>query len=899
MEMKKIMKLFVSAVSVLLACMLCFGAFAEGTDSGAENEAAAEEPVVFETDPEEMVGHRMWGFFVAWCEEDTDRMVGLCSDVWKKAKKDPKQTLLDILGTVKPYGFKIGELRGKQGDPFVTADVTVARETENGGYACTRYEIAFRLDADEIYAIEPDGFALGMPADAVPEGELTLLTQESIIESDMGYHGSRELKDLLVPVNLSVEKKGIRMELISAYAEGKKAWFQISVQDTERKYAGYTLEPYFSGNIDGSSRQGWMSLYHDTEAGKEIFLYDQDLDLEVQPEDRNVTVGINYIRVNKYDSIDLLPLLAQYGGTQEGITPPKLDEHRYPGAPVLPENLKVLDYKQPLDIPLTGNIYLTGIGWIDGQLHVQYHNKGRAAVDMSNGRASACSVWTDATVYGKSYTETNVDYGFLRWDGDNDGWPEWTEEIINCTPEEAGLLSLSAGITVTTEILEGDWDVEIPLNTFCAATGPEAAGGDGNESAAETAGTKTVSRDGSLFLLRDFFKYWNEWNTGSMRQVLADEQRYGGPETEAMIEKLIAGGTPLEYQVNSMTNEGIRERMLTCTVLIDPENGEEPGYKKYQFLMKNNYYVDLGSLVCLGDAEPDPAAETVFLTGEAAIKGELDYNEPGLMEQLLPIGVSCEQDGIRLEVISGLVKEDEAWLLYSVQDVDNKFSGIPFTGWTITDNIAESRGFSQYSIYRDRKEHKVYEIWHPRFEAPVEAGDRTISLNMYNLDYSANGWADLIPLLKQYGETARAVQVPEDMWASGIDPEKKKELKILDYNQPLDIPVLDNASVTGIGWIDGKLHVQIRTVDQSSSGFDFFFFRDGERVSGSRITMNSPWHWYSEGRPMASYWEFVFDFTPEELDGQRLVADMWVGQRLAEGRWSVEFPLSKILPDAK
>ena len=137
------------------------------------------------------------------------------------------------------------------------------------------------------------------------------------------------------------------------------------------------------------------------------------------------------------------------------------------------------------------------------------------------------------------------------------------------------------------------------------------------------------------------------------------------------------------------------------------------------------------------------------------------------------------------------------------------------------------------------------------------------------------------------------------MWASGIDPEKKKELNILDYNQPLDIPVLDNASVTGIGWIDGKLHVQIRTDDQSSSGFDFFFFRDGERVSGSRITMNSPWHWYSEGRPLASYWEFVFDFTPEELDGQRLVADMWVGQRLAEGRWSVEFPLSKILPDAK
>ena len=51
----------------------------------------------------------------------------------------------------------------------------------------------------------------------------------------------------------------------------------------------------------------------------------------------------------------------------------------------------------------------------------------------------------------------------------------------------------------------------------------------------------------------------------------------------------------------------------------------------------------------------------------------LDYYYPGLRENLRPIVLSCEQNGIRMELISGLLKDGEEYIFYSLEDLEGKY----------------------------------------------------------------------------------------------------------------------------------------------------------------------------------------------------------------------------------
>lgn len=469
MERSKRRKIIALMISMLFVFSLCFAAFAE--ESAMENETDPEEEDLYNPFSEEIIEHRLWGFFTSWAEEDTEWLMGICAPEWKKGKDNPRQALEKLMKSVRPRGYKVESISGEDSDLTRTAVLILQREKEDGGYNYTRHEIACLRDA-EGFLFDPEGLVSGSPAESVPEEELVLLTPEGIIRNSIGLHNGEGLYDRLLPVNAVAEKQGIRVEVISGLVEGTNAWFFISLQDTEGKYDGYNPEPLFADNIDNASySRGWSQPYYDKENRIYYYFMSQELERPVTQEEGTVSVGVDSIRLNRDYSVDLLPLLEQYGGTEEGVTPPKLEEHGYrENAPETPANIRVLDFGNPLDISLSGDVCLTGIGWIGDQLHVQFHNKGRNFLEMNNGRASACTVWVDHTVYGKTYDETHPGYDPLEWDGNDDGWTEWFEYLINCKPEETEQLEISAEISITEEILTDDWIVQIPLEKICSAS---------------------------------------------------------------------------------------------------------------------------------------------------------------------------------------------------------------------------------------------------------------------------------------------------------------------------------------------------------------------------------------------------------------------------------------------
>lgn len=472
MGMKKYTAFLALITAVLLACGCCAAAFAEDA-AAAGNEPAQEETAVNWEMTDEGIAHSLWGFFIGWAQGDMERMLILCTSAWRYGKEEPGQELLKILGSDKVRGYRINSISGKDGDLSRTVSVTVQRETESGECTCSLYEIPCLQEAEtDMYAgFDPEGFGAGVPAEPVPEEELVLLTAEGQIRSAIEMHQEEEdLYDNLVPVHAVTEGQGIRMEVISGLVKEGKAWFLVSLEDTEGKYAGCDLSPTFTGGIDGSDFNWWSRVCR--EGKKSVYLVNRETEQPVLPEEGSVTLGISDLWVRKSETVSLTPFLKQYGKAVEGIPHPVLEDRSHaPEIPEVPEDVKVLDYHQPLDVFLYGDVYLTGIGWIGDQLHIQFHHRGTEYVEMTNGRGSACSVWVDGFVRGRGYNATYIDYSPIYWDGNNNGWTEWTEYIMNCKPEEAEQVTLSAEITLTEAILEADWKVTIPLETVRESSG--------------------------------------------------------------------------------------------------------------------------------------------------------------------------------------------------------------------------------------------------------------------------------------------------------------------------------------------------------------------------------------------------------------------------------------------
>lgn len=913
MKRMKYRNTFALILCMLFAWTICLTALAEETTGSRET--APEETADAEANDfsAETIRHSLWGFMSRWAEGETDRLYRMCFSGWKDGNEDPAKALDKILETGKPYGYKVNSISGEDGDDIRTVSVTLQRETGDGGYAFSLYEITFLLEeGDGYYALDPDGFGKqGIPAEPVPEEEMILLTKEGIIRSCLEFHWAEGLYEKLAPVHKTVSKQGFRMEVISGLAEGKEVSLLVSLQDEEGKYDGNNFEPYFATNMDGSYSQGWMRLYHDEAEHRDYYLFQQELYRRIQPENRSVRFEVSEVRINEDQTVDLLPLLKEYGKTEEGVRHPVLEEHGWNREESgVPADEKVLDYHQPLDFPLFREIYLTGIGWIDHRLHVQTQNKGRDYIEMNHGRGSACSVWVEAAVRGKSYSETTVDYSPLNWDGDNSGWSEWNEFIFNSSPEEMNRLELDAEISVTTEILEGPWEVQVPLDLIYIATDPEpgetepdytqdeTAGDTQNEDAAWEPETElSFLNDYTQFRLWEFFCRWAQADTDNLPESFTEETRNDGQAAKAFMDSLLAYGTPLEYQISSVSGrDGDAVRKYTCTVLMDPETGESPRYQRHVIGMKNDgwwYSVDPDSTAFTGAAETDPDRKTFSLSTEAVISDYLDYFDPGVREQLCPIGLSCESSGIRMEVISGYAEENQAWFVYSLQDAEGKYDGFSCDVFDMVDNLGTLDTFSTATICRDQKEHKVFLLWNPHYKEPIQAEDRTVTLSLEYLFFTRNTWADLAPLLEQYGEKAGTIQVPEDIRDGDYNiPENREELKVLDYTHPLDVSLLDNTLITGIGWIDGKLHVQVHLTDLISWSARISASLSGETGSEDVKELSySPLEWYTEE---GEWIEYVLDCKPEDQDRLSLAFSATVGQQYVSGMWKAEFPLSTI-----
>ena len=140
--------------------------------------------------------------------------------------------------------------------------------------------------------------------------------------------------------------------------------------------------------------------------------------------------------------------------------------------PEMPENLKVLDYTRNPEIRIQEHVAISGIGWIDGQLHVQIHYIDNSMIRNKAGtvfyppvRVHILTQLADGWSPWRRYADRLQEMVFcVRMGGDEDQ-PEWEEYIFPCSPAEIQEGTLEAQITLndTVKTLDGFWTVDVPL----------------------------------------------------------------------------------------------------------------------------------------------------------------------------------------------------------------------------------------------------------------------------------------------------------------------------------------------------------------------------------------------------------------------------------------------------
>jgi hypothetical protein len=331
--------------------------------------------------------------------------------------------------------------------------------------------------------------------------------------------------------------------------------------------------------------------------------------------------------------------------------------------------------------------------------------------------------------------------------------------------------------------------------------------------------------------------------------------------------------------------------------------GAEEEKKGFRISGKKLLAVALAAVLTLS------AAVTAFAASNQEINDLLYSVWPWAAQALKPVNLSCEDQGIRMEVKSASLKDNEAFVTLTMQDLtgdrldetmdlfDTAALQLPCDGsgtCTLLD-YDESTKTASFAVYM-------------RFNGEIQETDKVSFTVDRFLTKKQETMVDLRPLLGDIPVTD-SVPIPgrvrgasagdfTDENVSGI-----KKIEVLSPQNSLEIPVTEGVTLCGAGIVEDILHVQIRYADiqhTDNHGFLWLLDSDGKDyghggMPDSGIFSVSWWDQDNGMKGSSDSWEeYLFADYPEDLSQIRLYGDFFTAAPAIEGNWRVTFPLSAI-----
>lgn len=279
---------------------------------------------------------------------------------------------------------------------------------------------------------------------------------------------------------------------------------------------------------------------------------------------------------------------------------------------------------------------------------------------------------------------------------------------------------------------------------------------------------------------------------------------------------------------------------------------------------------------------------------------ELMYQiSPELAQHFAPIQESCEDNGIRMEVVATYIHENIAEIYVTMQDLTgNRIDETIdlFDSYSIH-RAFDSTAHSEFIDYDEDKKTATFLISISEWDNTIIGSKITFSVREF-LSHQVSLEDVSIPInLSSIGdaETMSVRDGPNaDYTIVGYGDqasfEKQESYEFLSPGKSIYQPATD-LDVTGIGLIDGKLHIQLATAEKISLGPHGYFYLvnpDGNQIQ-STYSIGFAKDIDTDNR--TDYQEFIYDMPEEGLENYKLNGCFYTSGLNTKGNWKVTFDL--------
>ena len=223
--------------------------------------------------------------------------------------------------------------------------------------------------------------------------------------------------------------------------------------------------------------------------------------------------------------------------------------------------------------------------------------------------------------------------------------------------------------------------------------------------------------------------------------------------------------------------------------ILNQERTEQPVMKKkisFAFILAMILLLAFAATAIAGSVNEDFNAWLYRIWPEAATT-------------LMPVNMSCENNGIRLEIISAVADGEELYITYSMEDLEKDRLNTECSPVMYVD---DARSYDWESSFeqpiRDEATGKIIFGEHFTYNGNITAADNVLNAHIHSfISHGQTALVDLFPSLEQFGSEVKTATVPEGagtLWRADVYAE-------------------DTVFLSGIGMVDGRLHVQLHFVD--------------------------------------------------------------------------------------
>ncbi len=270
---------------------------------------------------------------------------------------------------------------------------------------------------------------------------------------------------------------------------------------------------------------------------------------------------------------------------------------------------------------------------------------------------------------------------------------------------------------------------------------------------------------------------------------------------------------------------------------------------------------------------------------------------PSTAQFFMPIQTSSEDNGVKMEVVSAYIHDETAEIYVTMRDL----TGDRIDGTTdLFDSYSINRSFDssahcELAGYEEDTKTAMFLITIDEWGSQNIAGDKiTFSVREF-LSHKNKYEGVEIPIGLSGIPAAEQTQTVSPNGGGGKDYQSyldfEKNPIALIPSDPMEAFPIDGIDLTGIAYIDGKLHIQTAVKDPLDNDHHGAFYLQSK--TGTQVDCNFSFSFSNQyeqpGR--IDYHEYVFDIPREALEEYSLYGNFVTSEMKTEGQWRVTFPL--------